>query len=254
MKKRLIFTLLYEKGNFVLSRNFRTQKIGDIGWLASHYNFGRVALHIDELVVINVSRDRNYELHFRETLAELSRGVFVPVTAGGGIASVEDADSLFRSGADKIIVNRALHHDPSLLSRLAIKYGKQAIVGSLDISRERGELRALSDKASFVETARTFVEVPGHNQIGEIYLNSIDRDGTGQGMDVSLVEFMGTPIQIPVILAGGAGKPAHLAEAIGAAGVNAVATANLLNFVGEGLSKTRTIIREYGVDLARWES
>ena len=253
MKKRLIFTLLYEKGSFVLSRNFRTQKIGDINWLHKNYNFAKVASHIDELVVINVSRNAECDDHFRSTLSELLAGVFVPMTAGGGVRSLRDAESLFAAGADKILVNYAIHHDLDLVGSLAEKYGQQAVVGSLDVRVIDGTHHVFSDKGSSPEPLENYHALLDAGHIGEVYLNSIDRDGTGNGMDVSSLAVLGDSSPIPVILAGGAGKPAHLSEAIASPAVNAVATANLLNFVGDGLRKTRVAIRNAGIDLAQWD-
>ena len=253
MKKRLIFTLLYEKGSFVLSRNFRTQKIGDINWLGRNYNFAKVASHIDELIVINVSRDPGFDDHFRSTLTELLSGVFVPMTAGGGVRNLRDAESLFVAGADKILVNYAIHHDIDFVECLAEKYGQQAVVGSLDVRVIDGAHHVFSDKGSVPEPLENYQGIVGAGHIGEVYLNSIDRDGTGNGMDLSSLAVLGDSSPIPVILAGGASKPAHLSEAIASPAVNAVATANLLNFVGDGLRKTRVAIRNAGIDLAQWD-
>lgn len=253
MKKRLIFTLLYEKGSFVLSRNFRTQKIGDINWLHQNYNFAKVASHIDELIVINISRDPEGDDHFRSTLSELLSGVFVPMTAGGGVRSLRDAESLFAAGADKILVNYAIHHDIDLVGSLAEKYGQQAVVGSLDVRVIDGAHHVFSDKGSAPEPLENYQHIVDAGHIGEVYLNTIDRDGTGNGMDLSSLAVLGDSSPIPVILAGGAGKPAHLSEAIASPAVNAVATANLLNFVGDGLRKTRVAIRNAGIDLAQWD-
>jgi cyclase len=253
MKKRLIFTLLYEKGSFVLSRNFRTQKIGDINWLHKNYNFAKVASHIDELIVINISRDPEFDNHFRTTLSELLSGVFVPMTAGGGVRSLHDAETLFAAGVDKILMNYAIHHDIHLVGSLAEKYGQQAVVGSLDVRVIDGAHRVFSDKGSVPESLETFQDIVGAGHIGEVYLNSIDRDGTGNGMDLSSLSVLGGSSPIPVILAGGAGKPAHISNAITSPVVNAVATANLLNFVGDGLRKTRVALRNAGVDLAQWD-
>ena len=253
MKKRLIFTLLYEKGSFVLSRNFRTQKIGDIQWLNRNYNFAKVASHIDELIVVNVSRDPDFDEHFRSTLSELLAGVFVPLTAGGGVRTLADAEHLFAAGADKILLNSAVHDNVDLVSALAEKYGQQAVVGSLDVREMDGAFHVFSDKGSVPRPLGNYHALVGAGRIGEVYLNSIDRDGTGNGMDLSSLSVLGGSSTIPVILAGGAGKPAHLAEAIASPLVNAVATANLLNFVGDGLRKARLAIREAGVDLAHWD-
>ena len=253
MKKRLIFTLLYEKGSFVLSRNFRTQKVGDINWLHKNYNFAKVTTHIDELIVINISRDPGFDDHFRSTLSELLSGVFVPMTAGGGVRSLRNAEGLFAAGADKILLNWAIHHDADLVGSLAEKYGQQAVVGSLDVRVIDGAHHVFSDKGSAPEPLEAHQGVIDAGHIGEVYLNSIDRDGTGNGMDVSSVAVLGDSSPIPVILAGGAGKPEHLSEAIASPAVNAVATANLLNFVGDGLRKTRVAIRNAGIDLAHWD-
>lgn len=252
MKKRLIFTLLYERGDFVLSRNFRTQKIGNIEWLKTNYNFARVARYVDELVLINVSRDRKYDEHFRATLSLLVKGVFAPVTVGGGLRTFMDAGTLFDAGADKILVNNAIHENPALIEELAAKYGQQAVVGSLDVRTDQGTHLVMTNKASTPGSTENLQELILDGHIGELYVNSVNKDGTGQGMDPSIVDVIPSMSSIPIILAGGAGKPAHLAEAIKEPRVNAVATANLLNFVGDGLQRAREEIRMSGVKLARW--
>lgn len=252
MKKRLIFTLLYEKGSFVLSRNFRTQKIGDFAWLDTHYKFSRVAEHIDELILINVSRDTSFDEDFRKTLSQLLTGVFVPVTAGGGIRSMRDVESLFAFGADKILLNHGIHHQPDLVRALSERYGQQAIVGSLDIRQSIEGPAVFTDKGSEVVQFETYQRLISEGRIGELYLNSIDRDGTGNGLDHSILDVVGKDSTIPIILAGGAGKPSHLVDALENPSVNAVATANLLNFVGDGLRRARESVREAGIDLARW--
>lgn len=252
MKKRLIFTLLYESGNFVLSRNFRTQRIGNIEWLKTNYDFARVARYVDELVLINVSQNREYDEHFRETLSQLLEGVFAPVTVGGGIQTLMDAETLFGSGADKILLNNAIHDNPTLIEELATRYGQQAVVGSLDIRTDQGTHFIMKNKASTPGTTKNLQKLLLDGNIGELYVNSVNKDGTGQGMDPSIVDVVPSKSPVPIILAGGAGKPAHLAEAILTPRVNAVATANLLNFVGDGLQRAREEIRMAGVNLAQW--
>lgn len=252
MKKRLIFTLLYERGTFVLSRNFRTQKIGNIEWLNKNYNFSRVARYIDELVLVNVSQSRDFDEQFRTTLSLLLEGVFAPVTAGGGINSVNDAEKLFASGADKILLNRAIHENPTLVADLAANYGQQAVVGSLDIRTNHGKHLVVTNKATTPGSMQNLENLLANDAIGELYLNSVNRDGTGQGLDSSIVEVVPSAYSIPIILAGGAGKGAHLAEALMTPRINAVATANLLNFVGSGLQKAREEMQLAGVNLANW--
>jgi len=134
LKKRLIFTLLYDQGDFMLSRNFRLQKVGDLSWLKNNYDFSHISYSIDELVVLDVSRGTRDLNMFTEALRILSQGCFVPIAAGGGVNSVETAFKLLRSGADKIIVNTPLYHDSNLLRSLSEEFGQQCVVGSVDIN------------------------------------------------------------------------------------------------------------------------
>jgi len=252
MKKRLIFTLLYENGHFVLSRNFRTQRIGDLRWLQKNYNFSSVAKHIDELIIINISGTAPDET-FCVALSELLSEVFVPVTAGGGVQDLSDAQALFRAGADKILFNQAIYSNPRLIESAADIYGQQAIVASIDVRSQEGDYFAFTKKGYVRETLSSFDILVANGSIGEIYLNSIDRDGTGNGLDVNCSNVFGYPPSVPLIIAGGAGTPDHLAEAIKSPLVSAVATANLLNFIGDGLQRARKAILDSGVVLAQWE-
>jgi cyclase len=101
VKKRLIFTLLFNEDRFMLSRNFRLQQVGDIGWLEKNYNFRETALSIDELVILNVERNRESSERFRFHTQRLNDDCFVPIAAGGGVRSVDDARALLgRQGGD----------------------------------------------------------------------------------------------------------------------------------------------------------
>ena len=253
--KRLIFTLLFEDGHFVMSRNFRRQKIGDIDWLKTNYDFSRVAFHIDELILLNISRNNENLDDFCEAVRQVSQGCFAPVSAGGGIRSIQDAERLFGCGADKIVTNTALWHDPDLIERIASRWGRQSVVASVDARNVDGAIRIYSDYGQVERSWDLLQTVLSQNKIGEIYLNSIDRDGTGQGFDLELAAaFWGiNDSRIPTILAGGAGLPDHFSEALRKEGIEAVATANLLNFVGHGLKRVRQHLFESGVELAFWQ-
>ena len=255
MRKRLIFTLLFEDGYFVLSRNFRTQRIGDIDWLQRNYDFSRVAFFIDELIILNVSSTSKNQKAFCDVVKQVSRGCFAPISAGGGIRSIKDARELFNSGADKVVLNRALFDDPRLVQDITAKWGRQSTVGSLDARRIEGDYFFFTDRTKTQQQASTVQEILKDKAVGEIYLTSIEGDGTGQGLDLELVNYFQSlnPTNVPTIIAGGAGKPDHLITALNHPGVGAVATANLLNFVGDGLKRARKLISESGIDLATWD-
>lgn len=256
LKKRLIFTLLYNQGQFMLSRNFRLQSVGDINWLQTNYNFTRISFSIDELIVLDVSRGKRDTQAFCAILKELAAGCFAPIAAGGGITTVNHARELLRSGADKVVINTSLYDENDFIKELASEFGEQCIVASMDIKRmNNGEYQSFAQDGSKCINgfAKDWIKLVSDNTVGEIYLNSIDRDGTGQGYDMQILDLLCDNISKPIILAGGAGNALHLAEGLADCRVDAVATAHLFNFVGTGLKNARMELIGNGQDLPDWD-
>ena len=135
LRKRLIFTLIFNNGSFVQSRNFRLQKVGDIGWLEKNYKFKNLASSLDELIILNASRESKGTLDFAEILSRLVEDVFIPICAGGGVRCMADAEVLFENGADKIILNTIIYENKDLVTNLIKKYGSQSIVASVDYKK-----------------------------------------------------------------------------------------------------------------------
>ena len=256
VKKRLIFTLLYSDGFFVLSRNFRLQKVGNFFWLQTNYNFSKISHSIDELVVLDVSRGHRNLDDFCAVLRLLSQGCFAPIAAGGGVRNIEDARKLLRSGADKVVINTSLFEQTGFISDLADEFGHQCIVASIDVKFESnvGYQIWSGDGAYQVQgPANVWIEKISQGPVGDIYLNSIDRDGTGQGYDLELLDLLPINVSKPVILAGGVGNATHLIEGLTDTRVDAVATAHLFNFVGNGLEYARQTLISKGFDLPVWD-
>ena len=255
-KKRLIFTLLYNDGGFMLSRNFRLQRAGDIKWLKTNYNFKRIAFSIDELIILDVSRNERNIDRFCEHIKAISQQCFIPVAAGGGIRHLAQAKQLINSGADKLVVNTILQQDPSLVKDLVKIYGSQCIIASVDIKKQTDGLACFINNGtqktdlSFLQYIQQITALG----VGEIYLNSIDKDGTGQGYLFELIETIKDQVQVPVIMAGGAGNWNHLLEGIQHQMTSAVATANLFNFVGDGFPNARKQLLSSRINLAQWEA
>jgi cyclase len=255
LKKRLIFTLLYSNGQFVLSRNFRLQKVGNLRWLQTNYNFSHISYSIDELVVLDVSRGQKNSDEFCAALKQLTEGCFVPIAAGGGVKTIHAARNLLRSGADKIVVNSALYEKNDFIKQLASEFGQQCVVASMDIkSSSNGGYQAWADCGSqcLAGSAAQWVELIVQDDVGELYLNSMDRDGTGQGYDFRLLDLVPATMAKPIILAGGVGNATHLAAGMADTRVDAVATAHLFNFVGDGLKLARLALISGGVPLPLW--
>ncbi len=188
---------------------------------------------IDEIVYI----DAVASLYQRETIVDLvretARDVFIPITVGGGIRSVEDARTLLRAGADKIAVNTAAVKRPELISEIAKCFGSQCMVLSVQAKRTGGDgWEAYTDMGrehsgvDAVEWARRGAELGA----GEILLTSVDREGTTSGFDVELVRAIATGVDIPVIASGGMGAVDDLLEVLGRGFADAVAMAHVLHY------------------------
>lgn len=256
LKKRLIFTLLYHQGQFMLSRNFRLQKVGDLRWLQTNYNFAHISYSIDELVVLDVTRGDRDPQAFGAALKSLGEGCFAPIAAGGGVRTLDHARTLLRSGADKVVVNTPLYGDDAFVRALASEFGAQCVVASMDIKRgPDGSYQAWAESGTrgVLGPAAEWIERVVASPVGELYLNSIDRDGTGQGYDLRSLDQLPAPMPKPVILAGGVGNATHLAQGLADPRVDAVATAHLFNFIGDGLRQARQSLRAGGVVLPVWD-
>ena len=240
----------------MLSRNFRLQKVGDVRWLQENYDFAKVSFSIDELVVLDVNRGQRDPERFIKALRNISAECFLPIAAGGGITDIASARDLLRAGADKVIVNSALAESPDSITPLAREFGQQCIVASVDIKRGTdGQFMALIRNGKVINPlpAASHLANIARLPIGELYLNSIDRDGTGQGLDLQLLDLLPKPMSQPVILAGGVGNASHMSSGLADGRVDAVATAHLFNFVGNGLPQARHALLKEGYDLAVWD-
>ena len=257
LKKRLIFTLLYDEGNFMLSRNFRLQKVGDYEWLKTNYDFSKISFEIDELIILDVTRNNRDSTKFCSTLSRLSETCFIPYSVGGGIRTVEDAMKLINAGADKIVLNTSLIRNVELVNELSKLYGEQCLVASVDLKCGiDGNYKVVIESGTeevdgeAQNVLRQIMDLP----IGEVMLNSIDKDGTGQGLDMALLTLLPNNLSKPLILTGGVGNASHLAVGFSDAKVDAVNTANLFNFVGDGLRKARKQLISGGHGSPQWDS
>jgi cyclase len=255
LRKRIIFSLIYSDGFFNQSRNFRLQKVGNEKWLEHNYQFSKIAYSLDELILIDATRTKKNILKFSDTISKIVDNVFIPICAGGGIRSISDAELLFNSGADKILLNSSLIENPNLVLELVKIYGSQSIVASIDYKSKGDNLLVfINDGSQEIKMdLYTYINYVQNLGIGEIYLNSIDKDGTGFGYDFETIHNLSNKIKIPLIIAGGAGNELHLIEGLEINHVNAVATANLFNFIGDGLPNARKKIISKNQNIANWD-
>lgn len=184
----------------------------------------------DEIVFLDVTaapEQRETDLGW---VAATASRVFVPLTVGGGVRKLEDAAALLAAGADKVAVNSAAVADPTLLTRLAERYGSQCVVLSVDARRSNGGWSVVTHggRRETGLDALEWIELGVARGAGEILLTSIDSDGTRDGYDLALLCAAARRVAVPVIASGGAGSVAHLAEAL-EAGAAAVLAASIFH-------------------------
>ena len=219
------------------SRNFRIQKVGNIGWLEKNYKFQSIASSLDELIVLNATKTKKSVAEFALTISDLVNNVFIPIAAGGGIKTLEDAEILFHNGADKIVLNSVLVENPEFVKKLVRQYGSQSIIASIDYKKVNGICEVYINNGTFKiqMPVKEYLEYLDMLEVGEFYLNSIEKDGTGFGYDFETIKSIEKNIKRP------------LRE-----NVSAVATANLFNFIGDGLPRARIRLINEKVNLANW--
>ncbi len=240
VKRRLIPCLDVDNGRVVKGVRFESlREVGDPVELATRYS----ELGADELVFLDVTATVEGRRPPVELVERAAEELETPFTVGGGIATLEDARSLLRAGADKVAVNRAALEQPELLGELAGEFGAQAVVCAIDA--KGGEVVTHGGRRprgiDAVEWAREAVE----RGAGEILLTSIDADGTRAGYDLELTRAVAEAVTVPVIASGGAGETRHLAEAF-AAGASAALVASIVHERPERLVELKAELREAG--------
>jgi imidazole glycerol-phosphate synthase subunit HisF len=249
LKKRLIPSLLVRNGRIVQSRNFRhTQVIGNAYTAVDFFN----AWAVDEIIILDISPDKSFRPKFMEIVEGLSKRCFVPLTVGGWIQTNDDIRNVLNHGADKVCINSQAFKTPEFIREAANEFGTQCIVISIDV---RG--MAPDSHEVYIEHAKTPTGVhpaDWSRQVqdlgaGEIYLTSVDRDGSMQGYDLELLKSVTGAAEIPVIAFGGVGEWQHMVEAIRMANVDAVSAANIFHYTEHSTKKAKEYLIDSGVDM-----
>lgn len=247
LKKRLIAVLILRDGQVVQSVRFKHTNVIHYDAIHAMEAFNKWA--VDEIVILNVGRDSASKEKFAEIVERISSHCFVPLAAGGWIDNEDYAQRLLRSGADKLVINTALADDPQLVRRLALRYGRQCIVASMDVKRDdAGMPQIVVDRGSRMinvapeEWAHKVVELGA----GEILVNSVDHDGARKGYDLQSIKRVCEAVPVPVIAFGGVFTWTHLVEGINA-GASAVAVANLFHYTEQSTRKAKTHLANAGV-------
>ena len=243
---RVIPCLDVDAGRVVKGINFRgLRDAGDPVELAAAYD----ADGADELVFLDITASSQGRETLLEIVARTAEQVFIPLTVGGGVRSVDDVDRLLRAGADKVSLNTAAIARPELLTEVAARFGSQCVVVSVDARRAAGpdsfELTTHGGRRGAGLDAVQWAARAVKLGAGEILLNSMDADGTQAGFDLPLIRAIRQVVDVPVIASGGAGQLADFAPAV-QAGADAVLAASLFHFGKLAISEVKESLRAAG--------
>lgn len=234
LRTRVIPTLLLRDGALVKTVNFdKFEYIGDPANTVRIFN----ELEVDELVVLDILASKeSLKIDF-DTLAEIAEEAFMPLAYGGGISSFEDVKRIFSIGFEKVIMNTSLFDDLGLLKKVSDHFGSQSIVGSIDVKRNFFDKMEVVSHGGQKTTKKAPLEWAlelEKNGIGELLLTSVNKEGTWDGYDVSLIKSFSEKLSIPVIANGGAGNVDHIVDVVKNGGASAAGVGSMVVFQKKG--------------------
>ncbi len=247
LKKRIIITLTFFDG--VL---FRTKKF------KPDYRYTKNFIDlwsIDELVLIDISK-KKISKNFCDTIKYFSTNCYVPITVGGGIKSLKDADTFFKNGADKVLLGTNSIFIDNLINQIAAKFGSQSIIQSIDckkldtqtnkytVMRSSGTLDTKIDPINYSKKALDL-------GIGEILINNIDNDGSLLGYDLKLIEMFTKTINCPILALGGAGNWQHIFELLSESNISGACTQNIFHFTEESIVSAKKFLIDKKINIRR---
>lgn len=248
LKSRLIGGIVVREGRAVQSIGFqRYLPIGDPAITAEFLN----RWGIDEILLMDISATTRGSGPDLDLVRAVARRSFVPVTVAGGIRTVGDVRAVIGAGCDKIALNTAGLADPTLIRRVADRFGVQCVVASIDIAGSAREGYWVYSRNTdttgldpFAVATRFVVE-----GAGELLVTSVERDGSKRGYDTELLQRMAEKVAVPLIAMGGAGHPAHFSEVLAIPGVTAAAAANFFQFTEHSVLITKGFLKRQGIPL-----
>lgn len=203
----------------------------------------------DELVFLNIDREKRGIGPLVKVLQEVSKALFVPLAAGGGVWNHKDARELIKAGADKVVINTVVYHEPDIIKRIAEHLGCQAVVVSIDVRCDQGRYHPYSNCGR----RRQFVELDAHiakcreDGAGEFLIQSIDQDGMRRGLDLDLIDLVKRHAgNVPIVAGGGVGDYGHLLEGF-QAGLDAIACGSLFCFSDSNPLRAKAFLRNHDI-------
>ena len=246
--KRIIPCLDVRNGRVVKGMNFEgIQDVADPVEMARFYNVEGA----DELVFYDITASVEERGLFTDILTKVASEIFIPLTVGGGINTLEDFDRVLKCGADKVSVNSGAIRNPGLIEQAAKKYGDQCVVLSMDIKRVDGSFKifAKGGRENTGIDARVWVVNGVNSGAGELVVNSIDTDGVKGGFDLELLDEIESRVNVPIIASGGAGKMEDFSELFRHRGIDAGLAASIFHYKEIKIRDLKEYLRSEGIEV-----
>ncbi len=249
--KRIIHCLDVKAGQVVKGTNFKGIKaIADPVDLAKFYNEEGA----DELVFYDITASVEQRELFQDVLKKVASEIFIPLTVGGGIGTIEDFDRVLKAGADKVSVNSGALANPEIINQGAKRYGNQCVVLSVDVQRVQGAFHVFSQggRKDTERDAFEWVKEGVARGAGELVVNSIDTDGVGKGFDLELLSRMAESVDVPIIASGGAGKKEDFLDLFGQEGMDAGLAAGIFHKKTLRIGTLKNYLSKNGIPVRQW--
>src|SRR5215471_3516200 len=253
LTKRIIACLDVDAGRVVKGIQFQQLRdAGDPAELARAH----AAAGADEIVLLDITATSDERKTLVDTVRRAARQLFVPFTVGGGVRNLQDAADIFDAGADKITINSAAVADPDLITRIALRFGSQAVIVAIDAKRgasraDQAEVFVAGGRKAAGRGVLDWADEAQDRGAGEILLTSMDRDGTGAGFDCELTAAVASKVFIPVIASGGAGNPQHFVEVFSLGKADAALAASIFHFGTHAVAELKQTLLAAGIPM-RW--
>lgn len=249
IKQRLIAVIVVRDGRVVQSEKFKHDHVIHYDAIHAVESFSR--WDVDEIVMLNVSKDRESRDQFVDIVEHVSKVCFVPLTVGGFVDDEVYAAQLIKSGADKLILNTAFYYAPQVGNQIAQRFGKQCVVASVDVRiGDKADRLVYVDRGT-VGTGKKLEDWIEHCEshgAGEIFINNIEHDGNRKGYDITSIKKALDQTNLPVIAFGGAFHDKHFAEGL-EAGASAVAAANIFHYKEMATKQVKRYLRRKGFNV-----
>jgi cyclase len=246
LKKRVIPVLLLKNKRMVKGKKFKNYiDTGDPVSCLRIYN----AQYVDELIFININKNRFYSNELFSILTIASKNCFIPLTVGGGINSLKKIQKLLDAGADKVVINSKNYPNTSLLSKAAKTFGSQAIIAGIDIKKVNNKYFIYSELGKKLQNINLFTHIKNCeiSGAGEFFFNFIHKDGQMDGYDIPIIKKISKFTNLPIIACGGAGNFKHIEDLLANTNATGAACASIFHFADNNPIRISSYLKNKGI-------